>query len=53
MGAMPSTLHQKIKFPTKDGLAIVRVDQKVAKQCLVAAINHELKQKERVDQESL
>lgn len=46
MGAVPSTLHQKIKFPTEDGIAIVRANQKVAKQCLVVAINHELKQKE-------
>ena len=43
MGAVPLTLHQKIKFPTEDGIAIVRADQKVAKQCLVVVINHELK----------
>lgn len=38
-------LHQKIKFPTEDGVAVVCADQKVARQCLVAAINHEIKAK--------
>ena len=27
MGAIPSTLHMKVKFPTKDGIAVVRLDQ--------------------------
>ena len=31
IGAVPSTLHQKIKFPTKDGVAVVCADQKVAR----------------------
>ena len=43
MEARPLTLHQKIKFPTEDGVVIVQVDQKVAKQYLVAAINHEIR----------
>ena len=46
MGAVPSTLHMKVKFPTKVGVAMVRGDQQVARQCLVAAINHEIKLKE-------
>lgn len=53
MVAIPSTLHQKIKFPTMDGVAVVRVDQRMARKCLVAAINHEIKQKDQVDQELL
>ena len=31
MGVVPSTLHQKVKFPTKDRVTVVRVDQKVAR----------------------
>ena len=34
---VPSTLHVKDKFRTKHG---------IAKQCLVAAVNREIKQKE-------
>ena len=45
-GAVPSMLHQKIRFLTEDGVVVVCADQKVARQCLVAAINHEIKQKE-------
>ena len=43
MGVAPSMLHQKIKFPTEDGVAVVRADQKVARQCLMEAINHKIK----------
>ena len=46
MGAVPSTLHMKVKFPTEVGVAVVRGDQQVAQQCLVVAINHEIKLKE-------
>lgn len=53
MVAIPSTLHQKIKFPTMDGVTVVRVDQRMARQCLVVAINHEIKQKDQVNQELL
>ena len=27
MGAVPSTLHMEVKFPTKDGIAVVMGDQ--------------------------
>ena len=30
IGAMPSTLHMKVKFPTEDGISMVRGDQQVA-----------------------
>ena len=53
MEAIPSTLHQKVKFPTEDGVIMVRADQKVAQQCLVATIKHEIKQKEQVEAEQL
>ncbi|XP_075662993.1 uncharacterized protein LOC142632490 [Castanea sativa] len=43
MGVVPSTLHQKIKFPFENGVAVMHVDQKAVRQCLVAAINHEIK----------
>ena len=33
IGAVLSTLHQKIKFPTEDGVAIVWANQKVVRQC--------------------
>ena len=37
MGAIPSTLHMKVKFHTERGIATVRGNQNVARQCLVAA----------------
>lgn len=43
MGAVPSMLHQKVKFPTNDGIVVVGANQKVAWQCLVATIIHEIK----------
>ena len=49
MGTVPSTLHQKIKFPVEDGVAVVQADQKATRQCLVAAINYEIKQKDQVE----
>ena len=46
MGAVPSIMHVKVKFPTKEGIMAVRGDQRTARKCLVAVINHEIKQKE-------
>ena len=46
MGAIPSTLHVKVKFHTEQGIAIVRGNQQVARQCLVAAIDWGIKQNE-------
>ena len=37
MGAILSTLHMKVKFCTERGIATVRGNQKVARQCLVIA----------------
>lgn len=44
MGAVPSTLHVKVKFPTEYGVVEVRGNQQVAKQCLVAAVQWEKEQ---------
>ena len=45
MGAMPSTLRVKVKFPIKEGVTVMRGDQKATRQCLVTVINHKIKQK--------
>ena len=44
MGAVPSTLHVKVKFHTEQGIAVVRGSQQVAKQCLVVTVNWKHKQ---------
>ena len=36
---VPSTLHVKIKFPTEQGVAVIRGDQQVARQCLTTIVN--------------
>ncbi|XP_050281619.1 uncharacterized protein LOC126722504 [Quercus robur] len=46
MGAVLSTLHVKVKFCTEQEITIVRGNQQVARQCLVAAIDQGIKQKE-------
>ena len=38
MGAVPSTLHQRLRFPTPQGIMEIIGDQLAAKQCLVAAV---------------
>uniref|UniRef100_A0A2N9FFW9 Integrase catalytic domain-containing protein n=1 Tax=Fagus sylvatica TaxID=28930 RepID=A0A2N9FFW9_FAGSY len=38
MRAIPSTLHQKLRFPTKDGIMELNGDQVAAKQCVLAAV---------------
>uniref|UniRef100_A0A2N9F6C2 RNase H type-1 domain-containing protein n=1 Tax=Fagus sylvatica TaxID=28930 RepID=A0A2N9F6C2_FAGSY len=37
MRAIPSTLHQKLRFPTKNGVMEINGDQVAAKQCVLAA----------------
>ena len=39
MRVVPSTLHVKIKFPTEQGVAVIRGDQQATKQCLTAVVN--------------
>ena len=48
MGAVPSTLHVNVKFHTDHGIATVKGSQQVARQCLVATVNQDIKQKELV-----
>ena len=50
MGTVPSTLYVKVKFCTKHGIVIVRGNQQVVRQCLVATINRESKQKEPAEE---
>ena len=38
MGAVPSTLHQLLRFPTEHGIEEVRGDQLQAKNCSMAAM---------------
>jgi hypothetical protein len=47
MGAVPSTLHQRLRFPTPQGVMEIMGDQLAAKQCLIAAV----KQKAQLPQE--
>ena len=40
LGAVSSTLHQKIKDPSEGMVEEIRGDQSTSRQCLVAAIQH-------------
>ena len=40
LGAVSSTLHQKVKYPSGDQVLEIVGSQSVARQCLVAAIQH-------------
>ena len=42
LGAISSTLHQKVKYPSEGQIEEILGDQAVAKQCMVAAIRHRL-----------
>ena len=42
LGAVSSTLHQKIKYPSKGQIEEILGDQTMARQCMVAAIRHRL-----------
>ena len=56
MKAVPSTLHVKVKFPTEYGVAVVRGNQQVARQCLVAVVrwkNKQFRQAEETEKEPL
>jgi hypothetical protein len=45
MRAVPSTLHQKLRFPTKDDVMEINGDQVVAKQCVLAAVKKNTSEK--------
>jgi len=40
LGVISSTLHQKVKYPSEDQVLEIVGSQSVARQCLVAAIQH-------------
>ena len=40
LGAVSSTLHQKIKYPSEGHIEEILGDQTMARQCIVAAIRH-------------
>ena len=40
LGAISSTLHQKIKYPSGGKIEEILGDQTMARQCMVAAIQH-------------
>ena len=40
LGAISSTLHQKIKYPSGRQIEEILGDQTMARQCMVAAIQH-------------
>ena len=40
LGVVSSTLHQKVKYPSEGQIKEILGDQSMAKQCLVAAIQH-------------
>ena len=42
LGAISSTLHQKVKYPSEGQIREILGDQSLVRQCLVAAIQHKL-----------
>ena len=42
LGAVTSSLHQKVKFPSGDQVLEIRGCQFITRQCVVAAISHQL-----------
>ena len=42
LGAVSSTLHQKIKYPSGGKIEEILGDQTMARQCMIAAIRHKL-----------
>ena len=42
LGAVSSTLHQKVKYPSEGLVKEILGSQSVARQCMVAAILHKL-----------
>ena len=42
LGAVSSTLHQKVKYPSGGKIEEILGDQTMARQCMIAAIRHKL-----------
>ena len=45
LGAISSTLHQKVKYPSEGQIEEILGAQAMARQCMVAAIRHKPKAK--------
>ena len=43
LGVVSSTLHQKVKYLSEGQIKEILEDQALARQCMVAAIQHKLK----------
>ena len=41
LGAVSSTLHQKVKYPLEGQVKEIMGDQTMARQCMVATISHQ------------
>ena len=51
LGAVTSSLHQKVKFPSGDQVLEIRGYQSTARQCVVATISHRFDAKSSVSAE--
>ena len=45
LGAVSTTLHQKVKYPSEGQIKEILRDQSLARQCMVATIQHKLEAK--------
>ncbi|XP_023911342.1 uncharacterized protein LOC112022956 [Quercus suber] len=52
LGAVASSLYQKVKFPSGDQVLEIRGCQSMARQCMVAAISHRLNAKSSASAET-
>ena len=53
LGAVSSTLHQKIKYPSGGKIEEILGDQTMARQCMIAAIRHKPKVESKTHGEQL
>ena len=53
LGAVSSTLHQKIKYPSGGKVEEILGDQTMARQCMIAAIRHKPEAKSKTQREEL
>ena len=53
LGAVSSTLHQKIKYPSGGKMEEILGDQTMTRQCMIAAIRHKPEAKSEAQKEEL
>ena len=53
LGAVSSTLHQKIKYPSGGKIKEILGDQAMARQCIIAAIRHKPEAESEAQKEEL